>query len=430
MNEKIMNSKFMGTLQKWAAYIQKNDILMSITSGFQATLPLLIIGAVSQLVANFPIEAWKTFVADHGLKAILMMPNQMTMGVLALYATFFIVQKLAKKKGNDPAQVGVMAMVGLLILNGTVTLENVTALDFGYLGAKGLFTGIFVALLTNAIFSFFKKHKLYIRLPEEVPDQVSTVFASLLQAIASTIVFAVIAGIFAKTEYQTINALIYKFLQTPIQNIAGSYPGLMVFVFVSQLLWFFGIHGTQVTGAIWKPIYIAMGAENLAALSAGVSIWELPNILNMTFWGAFITLGGAGCAVGLNMLMAFRAKSTQLKTIGRVSLPTSLLNINEPLLFGTPIIMNPVMAIPFIFTPLINATVAYFLTYAHIIPRMNGVQPVLGIPIIVRGILGGSWIFGIVCVALLVLDTLIYYPFFKAMDHQMVKEEEENKNEQ
>ena len=92
--------------------------------------------------------------------------------------------------------------------------------------------------------------------------------------------------------------------------------------------------------------------------------------------------------------------------------------------------MNPVMAIPFIFTPLINATIAYFLTYAHIIPRMNGVQPVLGIPIIVRGILGGSWIFGIVCVALLVLDTLIYYPFFKAMDHQMVKEEEENKNEQ
>ena len=422
--------KYIDKIRNIAVKIQKNDVLMSISSGLQACLPVIIIGAFSSLLANFPIDAWKTYVAETGIKSFLALPNQMTTNIISVYAVFLIAYKLAKKKGHDGIQVGIVSLMSFLVLNGYVVLEKTSALTFEYLGAAGLFTAMFVAVVVNFIFSLFKKYNLYMKLPDEVPDQVGKVFSSLIQAIACAILFGFLSFGIAQTSYGTLSKMMYTLLQEPLQGIAGSFGGMLVFIFISQVLWFFGIHGTQVTGAVWKPIYLAMDMANLAAFNAGTPMTELPYIVGWAFWGVFVTLGGTGATAGLNILMAFKSKSKQMKTIGKLTLPTTLLNINEPLVFGTPLVLNAFTVIPFIFVPMINAIIGYVLTAVNILPRMIGITPVLGVPVIVRGLLEGSIAFGIASAAFIVLDGILYYPFFKAMDNNAFREEEKKEQEQ
>ncbi|PWC15379.1 PTS sugar transporter subunit IIC [Brenneria corticis] len=409
---------FMAGLQQLAYATQGNRYLMSIANGFTSALPVLIIGAFSILLANIPIDSYSQFITETGLKPLISLPATVTINMMSLYVVFLIAYKLAESLDHNGIVVGMIALICFLITTPIDVLNNVKVLPITYLGAGGLFVAIFVALAVNAIYSTVIKLNWVINMGDNVPETVSQTFNGLIAALVNAVIFTAVAGIFKLTPDGSIHAFIYHSLQQPLLGITGSFGGLLVFVTVSNILWLFGIHGTMVTGAVWKPIYIALDIENLAAMQNGD---PLPHIIGYAFYICWANIGGGGSTFGLNLLMAFRARSEALKKLGRMTLLTSFMRINEPLVFGIPLILNPVTALPFIISPIVNVSIAYWLTVLEVIPRMMGIFPPVGLPIFANVLMQGSFLFVLLQLVLIVLNTAIYYPFFKRLDSMQVE---------
>jgi PTS system cellobiose-specific IIC component len=209
-------------------------------------------------------------------------------------------------------------------------------------------------------------------------------------------------------------------LQVPLQGLGGTLGALVIFMLVAHLLWVFGIHGMMVTLSLMLPIYIPLDNANLVAYGTGQ---PLPNIIGFAFVIVYILIGGSGATLGLNILMAFRAKSQRYRILGRLALPGGVCGINEPIIFGTPVVLNPILAIPFVLTPIVYAVIAYTATVLNFVPRLPGIGLPLGVPVIVSGFLQGSFRIIALQIALILLGILIYYPFFAMLDKKAYKEE-------
>lgn len=406
----------MSGLQFAASRMQSNKYLMSISNGFTAALPVFIIGAFSTLLANLPIDSYLAFIKAHDLQQAIALPASVTLKIMSIYVCFFIAYKLAGSLGHNEMVVSSIAIMCFMITSPVSVVDGAEVMPFKYLGAGGLFVAIMVALLVNKIYSFVVDRRLTIRMGDNVPPVVAETFNGLIPAIINVVVFATVAALFKLTAAGSLHAYIYFLIQQPLLGITGSYSGMLTFVVVAHLLWLFGIHGPMVTGTIWKPLYLAMDLENLTAFQNGD---PLPHIVGYAFWGIWASLGGSGSTLGLNLLMAFKAKSEGLKKLGRMALPTSFLCINEPIIFGIPIVLNPMLAIPFVLAPALNVTIAYFLIATDVLPRMIGVFNVIGMPVFANAFIQGSWLFALLQAFLIVLNTLLYYPFFKRLDSTM-----------
>lgn len=180
------------------------------------------------------------------------------------------------------------------------------------------------------------------------------------------------------------------------------------------------MHGSLVVGSILTAVYLPMDLQNLAAYSAGKA---MPHILGYQFYCTFAGIGGAGGTLGLVFLMVFLAKSKRLKTLGKLAIVPGCFTINEPVVFGLPMMFNPIMAIPFICVPLIQMTLAYVSIAIGLVPRLAGVQVPFGMPILVNGLMQGSWRIPVLQFVLIVLSAVIYYPFFKKLDNKSLEEE-------
>ncbi|MFD2387560.1 PTS transporter subunit EIIC [Enterococcus rivorum] len=161
------------------------------------------------------------------------------------------------------------------------------------------------------------------------------------------------------------------------------------------------------------------------ALNSGTSAYELPNILNRSFWSVYVILGGSGMTIGLCLLMLFVGKSKQYKTLGKLSIVANLCGINEPIIFGFPLVLNPFMIVPFIVTPIISAVLAYLLTLIDILPRLSYIIP-LGTPVIMSGFIStpdGGWKVALFQIVMILFSGVMYYPFFKMLDKKAYQEE-------
>ena len=412
--------EFIQKLQMMTGKLQQNKELNAISSGLISLLPVLIIGAFSTLFSSMPVEGYQKFLASYGLKALIALPAEMTTNMIAIYASFLIAFKFAESLDQDGLTVGVIGLMSFLVLTPFAVLDKVKALPYTYLGAAGLFAAIFVALIATHIYVFVVRHNWRIQMPAGIPQTVANTFNGLVPGFIVIIVFTCINGLFRLTPFGNVHSFVYTSLQVPLQNIGGSFGGLLVFVLLSQILWLFGIHGTMVTGTIAKPIYYAMDLENLAAFQHGD---PLPHIIGWAFWIGYGIIGGAGSTFALNILMAFKSKSQQLKVLGKIALPTSIVRINEPLVFGIPIVLNPILAIPFVLMPVLGVTIGYIATVADIVPRMMGIMPALGIPIIINALIQGSWKFAALQVIIIGISFAVYYPFFKKLDAEKLKME-------
>lgn len=408
--------KTMSKLQLIASFMQRNKYLTSIADGFTSALPVFIIGAFSTLLANLPIDSYLAFIKGSGLQQAIALPANVTLKLMSIYVCFCIAYKLARALEHNAMVIGAIAIMCFMITCPVTTINGTEVMPFQFLGAGGLFVAIIVALLVNKIYSFVVDRDLTIKMGDNVPAAVSETFNGLIPAIINVIIFAIIAALFKLTSAGSLHAWIYHLIQQPLLGITGSYGGLLTIVIVSHVLWLFGIHGVMVTGTIWKPLYMAMDLENLTAFQNGES---LPHIVGFAFWGVWVSIGGSGSTLALNFLMAFKARSEELKKLGRMALPTSFLRINEPIIFGIPIILNPLLAIPFVLVPVLNASIAYFLISAEIIPRMIGVFNAIGVPVIFNAFIQGGWMLVALQLFLIALNVIIYYPFFKKMDVNM-----------
>lgn len=250
---------------------------------------------------------------------------------------------------------------------------------------------------------------------------IANTFTALIPAILVGLIFIAVATIFSFTPYGSFTQLVYTVIVTPLNSLGGSVWSLVVLILVQMLLWFFGIHGSNVISGVITAVYLPMATANLEAYAASKA---LPNILCNTFYDTFSGIGGAGGTLSLCIVILLFAKSKQNKTMGKLGIIPGLFTINEPVVFGYPLIMNPLMAIPFILTPIVQTLVAYFSMYIGLVPRFTGVQVPWCMPIILKPLLAGGWQAAILQVVCIFIGCLIWYPFFKVSDKQRYEQEQ------
>lgn len=428
--------KVTGVVEKYllpaAEKLSTNKYLKAISKGFSIILPIIMIGAIFTLLSSLQIGPYQTFITHTGIKSFLDFAPTVTTNMLSLYTVFVIAYYYAQDNDmqSDALVVGLLALFAFVILipqgssvvtkNGKDIIPVLNVLEMRFLGSAGLFSAMIVGLLTPAIYKFVLNLGWVIKMPEGVPPAVSKAFNAMIPAFIVAIVFSLVRSAFAITTFKSFNLFIYTVLQAPLLKIGNSPIAFALLVFLCSLFWFFGIHGGQIVMPILSAIYMPMAMENLTALQAGQA---MPNVLSNTWWFIYSSVGGGGGTLGLCLVIFFFAKSNRFKQLGRLALPASLCGINEPLIFGLPIVLNPVIVIPFIITPLITFTIAYMFTKLGILPILNGMQISTGTPVIFSGWLAGGIKVALFQFVVIAIQMLIYYPFFKTLDQQAIDEE-------
>jgi cellobiose PTS system EIIC component len=417
------NELLMEKVMTFAANVQQNKYLKAISNGLMATLPLMIIGSIALLLMVLPIDVWQKFLANTGISPYFSLAFTLTTSIVALYTSFTVAYKLAENLNQDPLTPAIISTLSFLIITPLANVDGVSYLDISWLGARGLFTALVVSLLSCRLYCFLVEKKLTIKMPESVPPVVANTFSGLIPSIIVGTVFLIVAIIFGNTSYGSFAAFVYEMISLPLQNLSGSVWSLLLIVLVQMVLWFFGLHGSLVVGAFVTALYLPMDTANMEATAAGVANSELPNILGNTFYGLFAGIGGAGGTLSLLLLMLLLAKSKQNKTLAKLAIVPGFFTINEPVVFGLPLVLNPIMAIPFITVPLIQVLLGYVAIATGIVPKLTGIQVPFGMPVVVNGFIGGGWQIAVLQVVLVVIGMVIYFPFLKILDKKAVADE-------
>ncbi|WP_028042451.1 PTS sugar transporter subunit IIC [Candidatus Stoquefichus massiliensis] len=421
-----MMDKMESVLAPLASKIGGNKILKAVSTAFNLIMPLIIIGAIFSLLSTLSIGGYQDFLNSTGIGKILGLVSRFTTDLMALYVVFAVGYAYLRNEGmsGDAIPAGLLSILAFFIMTplAEVVINDVptTMLSFDYLGSKGLFTGLLVGLLVGYIYTFIINKGWVIKMPEGVPPTVAKSFSALIPGFVITAFFLIINGVFMFMIGATFSEWFYSIIAAPLSALSGSVITFLVLLLVCQVFWFFGIHGGQVTIPFMMILFMQAGVENQAAFANGQ---PMTHIVTVGFL-FILMLGGAGNTIGLSIDMLLFSKSKRYQSLGKLCILPSLCNINEPVIFGLPIILNPVMAIPFIFVPQITAIIAYFAMNSGLVSLPRIAMGATGTPLLFDGwmIAGISGI--ILEIVLMLLTVVIYYPFFKVQDNIALKEEQ------
>ena len=435
------NSKWIEGLNQIGYKINSLKYIIAIKNAFSMLLPIIITGAFATLFSNMVFDAtnglaqFEALRFLENLKPITQSINYATMNLITIGAVFLIGVELAKLNDIDNHFTGLLAVVSyiatipttieVIFEELTVPVENV--ISNNYTGTRGLFLGMFIAIIAIELYSWLSKQKrLTVRMPDTVPTNVARGFSALIPTILTVSLVAAAAYFVYMISGLTLYDIIYTTIQAPLSKVVQGLPGILILMFVAQAFWVIGIHGNQMIKPIREPILLAAIAENTAAFEAGK---EAPNIINMPFWDMYMSMGGSGVTIGLLIAIFIVSKRADFKEIGKLSVGPGIFNINEPLIFGLPVMLNPIMAIPFILTPLVTGTIGYFATAIGFAGRAVVMIPWTTPPLI-SGYLATAGSIGAVVTQLIciVVSVLIYLPFVKASNRVIEKEVEEQTN--
>lgn len=404
-----------------------------IMDGFMGVSALTIGGSIFMLIRSLPLGNWYTdFLTNTGLMDILNFPVMITSDLISLYLVIALGYFTAKSFGKNPFSGAMISLGSLLLLTPFETTAVLTdtagkevsgivssVLPVSSFGATGLFLAMIAGIIGARIYVWCLDKNIKIKMPESVPQNVSNMFETMIPAGLVFIIFMIIRTALSFTSYGTAQNLIYTLLQQPLTNVGGGFWGFVIYTLIGHILWLFGVHGTMVTYAAMAPIYNAMAMANLSAFAAGTACpYPEWNFLCYTL------IGGVGSTLALNLLMLSKAKSSQFKTLGKLTIATSLFNINEPIMFGSPVIMNVNLAIPFIACPMINLFLSSFVMRIGLVAAPTGAAISSFMPFgFYQALNNGSWTGVVWAVILVIIDMVIYYPFFKRQDSINLKNE-------
>ncbi|MDR2007436.1 MAG: PTS cellobiose transporter subunit IIC [Alphaproteobacteria bacterium] len=405
-----------------AVKLGQNRYLNSLRDGFMLAMPLVIFGSIFVVVANLPfLPAIMSDSALSTFKAALAPAVEATFVIMTLFVVMGIGYNLLNyyNQKNDLFG-GAVALAAFFILtpfeNGNVSLT--------YLGVQGMFVGIISAFLSIEIYHRMQERGPSIKLPDGVPPMVIKSFAALVPVSATLIVFLIIRIIFSFTPFAHAHAFIYEIIQMPLMQLGSSLPAILTALGIIQILWFFGLHGQTLVGSIIDPILNALSLENLTAFQAGL---PLPNIISKSFMETFtVSMGGSGMTLAVVFVAMFFMKSQQLKNTARLAAPAGLFNVNEPVIFGFPVVMNPIFFIPWVFAPMVVVVFSYFVMKIGLVPYCTGVYVPWTTPIFISGMLAtNSLAGGILQLVNFCIVAIIWLPFLKVADMQNMKKEQE-----
>lgn len=440
MKKQSFMDKLEEKLMPMAAKISGNAHLQSIRDGFALAMPLLIIGSMFMLISNFPIQSWmdllrSTEVNGNTIASYFSAATNATFTIMSIFVVIGIGYAYGGKLKVNPMFSGVVSLVAWFILmpfsfeftpEGSEEALTVNGLSFDWLGSKGVFIGIISAFLAVRIYKIIIDKGLVIKMPAGVPPTVGQSFAALLPSAFVMTIFVLIRFVFTLTPWDNAFNFVYSVLQLPLQHIGGTLTAMILVYLFAHILWFLGIHGTNITDSMFMPILYALSAENLARVNAG----QLPeNIINVQFQNLFATYGGAGSTLSLLIVAVMVAKSKRLKQLSKLSILPAVFGINEPVIYGLPIVLNPLLMVPFILVPTINIIISYVTMNIGLVPIPNGVIMPWTTPPIVSGFLSSNWQGAVLQLFLIVLGCLIYYPFVVAIDKNNLIQEAEQTSE-
>lgn len=417
-----------------AEVISRNKYLIAIRDGFLCATPLLIVGSFCMLIANFPVQGWIDFLKNtevfgYTLASIVSIPANTTFNLMAIFAIVGFGYSFSKEININPGFGSVTGLISWFMLMPQFTMYTpkgmeeafkVSSIPMDWVGAKGLFVGIFCVFISLHIYKYIFNKGWVIHMPKGVPPTVEESFASLIPGAFVLIGFLAINILFKLTPWNDAFNFVYHFLQLPLQNVGDSMGAMVLVYFFAHILWFFGIHGTQVTDSVFNPVLYALSAENLTALQAGL---PLPHIINKQFQDLFATYGGAGSTVSMMIAALTMCKSKRITELAKLSIVPSIFGINEPVIFGLPVVLNPTIAIPFILVPVLNIVVCYLAMESGLVPICNGVLMPWTTPPIISGFLASGWQGAVLQGVMIIVGTFIYIPFIKAVDLGYLKEE-------
>lgn len=294
---------------------------------------------------------------------------------------------------------------------------------------RSLFLGMFIAILSVEIYCWLEGRKgLKIKMPDTVPPNVSASFSALIPAIITTTVIATFGFIFHQATGMYLYDAVYQVVQQPLERVVQSLPGILLLMFVAQLFWVIGIHGNQMIKPIREPLLLGAITVNMSAFEQGK---EVPNIITMPFWDVYMSIGGSGLTIGLLIAVMIATKRKEMKEIAKLSIGPGLFNINEPVIFGMPIMLNPILAIPFIITPLVTGSIGYFATAAGFAGKAVVMVPWTTPPLI-NAWLSTAGSMGAVVTQLICILTavLIYLPFVKIASRRAENAQRQAENDQ
>lgn len=440
-----MMDKIEKILMPMADVLTKNRVLIAIRDGFLITTPLLIVGSIFLLIANFPIPGWEEAIATvlgsgwtDWFKAVSRASFNCT-GLLTALGTGYA---MARELDVDRIQGAAVSLVAYFILMPTIHpaldadgaviegAQSFAGLSFDYIGPDGIFMALICSILGVWLFATIYKKGWTIKLPKSVPPAVSDSFAALIPTAIVMGAAFLIRIAFSFTEFGYFQNFVVSILQTPLEGLGDTLGANVLYTFMCSFLWFFGINGPAVCNSVFF-IGNVLTAKQLIAFEAGQ---PLPYIFTNPFSNFFCNFGGGGSTLSLVILMVTVCKSERITKLGKLSLIPGIFGINEPIIFGLPIVLNPVIAIPFIVVPTMNLVLSYFATLWGIIPKTTGVNLPWTTPIGFSGYLStGSWRASVWQFFLLFLGIMIYYPFIKTLDKKYLLEEQaakENESEE
>lgn len=467
MNE-FINDKVLPPIMKFV----NTRAVNALKNGMLYAMPFIIVGSIFLILANLPIPSVATWLTNNGWAEIFSQAYAMSFGILAIWAAvgigytyvkdagygdvalqagltslsaFFIVQSLsianpitaALATGNEASGIGTLTGTQAtaafeklpdamqVFLNNPVT----GVINLSWQGGQGMIAAIVIGILSGWAYTAMMNAGWKIKLPEQVPANVANQFTAMIPTGVIIIVATVVYAMFKNIGNTDLVTFIYHWLSIPLQSLGDSFGGIIVIALLVPFFWFFGVHGGIIMGAIASAFLIPNTAANAALYqSHKLSLANGAHIVTNEFYNNFINLSGSGITFGLIIFTLFFAKSQQMKSIGKVEMVPGLFNINEPFLFGLPMVMNPVLAIPFFLTPVIVSATVYGAIYFGIVPPMNGVAAPWTTPPIISGFLIGGWQYAVLQIVALLESILLYLPFARKYDKMLLAQEAEEEN--
>lgn len=396
-----LTSRVTGPLNR----ISENTYMSAIRAGMVAIVPLTIVGGLFLIAAYLPVPGWDARVAPY--RALLQVPVTATFGLLAVFACLSVAYDLGRQLRQEAIVSASIAAVVFLLLQidpaaGTLRMEG--------LGSQGLFTAILVALVSVRTQKFFDDRNLVVRLPASVPAVVSQSFLSLtplLVLVSAAWLLRFVAGI-------DLNDGVQRLLR-PLVFALDTLPGILAYALLVTLLWSIGINGDNALDAVVAPVFLQYLADNVAATGAGL---PLPHVTAYGFFTTFVNVGGTGATIALALVL-WRSRDEGYRKVSRLSLPAQVFQINEPIFFGLPIVLNPVFMIPYVMNALILTAGSFLLMRWGVIHRPFVNVPWTTPPIVGHYLVsGGDWRAAVWGGVSIVIAMIVYLPFVRTAERQ------------